>query len=81
MNSRNNKSTHKDISELFLEGPAISNNNNDFWVSESQVDSEAWWELPEDIRKEYEEEWKKRKKLSNLAGELVSTSEADQFFE
>lgn len=70
----NSKSTHKDISELFSEGPAISNNNNDFWVSESQVDSEAWRELPEDIRKEYEEEWRKRKKLSNLAGELASTS-------
>ena len=52
----NNKSIHKDISQLFSEASAYSNkdntfgvSNNDFWVSESQIDSEAWRELPEEI--------------------------------
>lgn len=71
----NYKSAHKDISELFSEVSTAVNNgktdatnysNNKFLPSASQVDAESWRELPEDIRIEYEEEWKKRKTFSNL---------------
>ena len=62
----NVKSANKDISQLFSISEQSNSNQNkshDLWVTASQVDSEAWAELPEEIKKEYEEEWKRRKEI------------------
>ena len=56
----NMKSAHKNISQLFS-SIEKSSNLSDLLVTASQVDSEAWAELPEEIRSEYEDEWKRRK--------------------
>ena len=78
----NYRSFHKDISELFSEvstnSTSKANNisNTDFWVTASQVDSNAWLELPEEIQREYEEEWKKRKAFSNITEDIGSNIKA-----
>jgi DNA repair protein REV1 len=62
----NMKSDNKDISRLLLAtGQPKQNNSNsvDALITASQIDSEAWAELPEEIRKEFEEEWKRRKQI------------------
>ena len=59
------KQTHKDISELFSftnKKKEKAHTNDNLWISESQVDLEVWPELPEEIRKELEEEWKNKKR-------------------
>lgn len=67
------KQTHKDISELFNNSNRIDNNitfnnnstsvnNDNFWITESQVNSQVWPELPEEIRKELETEWQRKKR-------------------
>lgn len=61
----NVKSIHKDISQLFSsssdQAKNTSETNDVLIISASQVDSEAWAELPEEIKKEYEDEWKRRR--------------------
>lgn len=53
----NQKSSHKDILESFKPANCLAESA---LISASQVDSQVWPELPEEIRREFEEEWQKR---------------------